>query len=82
MLFTITAENLAEHADKLSEGQKALLRAYPDSWRMHIYPTRRSASYPEWVYAAVKRNATTAQVIPAGKGGREVKRLGRFLMDP
>ncbi len=69
VLFTITAANLAEHADKLSEGQKALLRTYPDSWRMNIYPTRRSASYPEWVYAAVKRNATVAQVIPGGKGG-------------
>ncbi len=68
-LFTINAANMAEHADKLSEGQKALLRAYPDSWRMQIYPTRRSASYPEWVYDAVKRNATTARVIPAGKGG-------------
>ncbi len=69
VLFTITAENMAEHADKLSEGQKALLRAYPDSWRMNVYPARRSASYPEWVYAAVKRNAAVAEVIPAGKGG-------------
>ncbi|HAJ92361.1 MAG TPA: DUF1329 domain-containing protein [Gammaproteobacteria bacterium] len=68
VLFNITADNIEEHADKLSEGQKALLRLYP-SWRMQVYPTRRSASYPEWVYDAVRTNATTASVIIEGKGG-------------
>jgi hypothetical protein len=68
VLFSITADNLEEHADKLSEGQKALLRLYP-SWRMQVYPTRRSASYPDWVYGAIRTNATTARVISEGKGG-------------
>jgi hypothetical protein len=69
VLFTISADNLQAYADKLSEGQKALLRAYPDSWRMPVYRTRRSAAYPEWVYAAVKANATSAQLLRDGKGG-------------
>ena len=69
MLFRIGADNLEEHADKLSEGQMALLRTYPQTWHMRVYPTRRSASYPDWVYAAVKENASTAQVIREGKGG-------------
>jgi hypothetical protein len=68
VLFSITANNIEEHADKLSEGQQALLRLYP-SWRMQVYPTRRSASYPDWVYDAVRTNATTAELIPEGKGG-------------
>ena len=68
-LYTITADNMAGHADKLSPGQQALLRAYPDSWRMQVYPTRRSASYPEWVYQAVEENARTAKVLREGKGG-------------
>lgn len=68
ILFTITAGNLEEHPDHLTEGQKALLRAYPDTWRMNVYPTRRSASYPDWVYEAVKSNATKAEVILEGKG--------------
>jgi hypothetical protein len=46
-----------------------MLRTYPQTWRMDIYPTRRSASYPEWVYAAVKTNASTSQLITQGKGG-------------
>jgi len=67
--FSISAANLAEHADRLSEGQKALLEAYPDTWRMPVYPTRRSASYPERVYAAVQENARAAELRTEGKGG-------------
>jgi len=69
ILFTISAENMASYAANLSEGQQALLRAYPDSWRMNVYPTRRSAAYPEFVYDALKANALEAQVIPDGRGG-------------
>jgi hypothetical protein len=69
ILFTISAENMPSYAANLSEGQQALLRAYPDSWRMNVYPTRRSAAYPEFVYDALKANALEAQVIPEGRGG-------------
>jgi len=69
VLFTISAANLQEHASRLSEGQQALLRAHPDSWSMRVHPTRRSAAYPEWVYEAVKSNATSAQLVLEGKGG-------------
>ena len=69
ILFTITAANVAEYAAHLSEGQKALLLAYPDTWRMPVYHTRRSASYPDWVYEAAKANALTAEVSVEGKGG-------------
>ncbi|HJY83369.1 MAG TPA: DUF1329 domain-containing protein [Candidatus Binatia bacterium] len=69
ILFTITAANVEEHAAHLSEGQKALLLTYPDTWRMPVYPTRRSASYPLWVYEAAKANALTAEVVVEGKGG-------------
>jgi hypothetical protein len=66
--FEITADNWEQHAEHLSEGQKALLLAYPETWRMAVYPTRRSASYPEWVYEALKANAASAELILAGKG--------------
>jgi hypothetical protein len=69
LLFTITAANMQQHTEQLSEGQKALLKQYPDSWRMNVYPTRRSAAYPDFVYAALKTNASSASVIPAGRGG-------------
>lgn len=68
-LFTINAKNVDQYIDKLSSGQQALLKTYPDSWHMDIYPSRRSASYPEWVYSAIIKNAAEAEVITKGKGG-------------
>lgn len=69
VLYSITADKLDTYADKLSPGQQALLRAHPDSWYMQVYPTRRSASYPQWVYSALEDNARTATVLREGKGG-------------
>jgi hypothetical protein len=66
-LFTITAANLAQYAAKLSEGHKALFKAYPD-YKMVVYPTHRSAAAPQHVYEATKRNATSAKLVPDGNG--------------
>lgn len=69
VLYTVSADNLEQYAERLSAGQKAMLLAYPDSWRMHVYRSRRTASYPEWVYEAVIKNATRAELVTEGKGG-------------
>ena len=66
-LFTITAKNMGEYADKLTEGQKALLKRYPD-YRMDIYPTRRSAAMPQPVIDATLKNAARAQTTGNGVG--------------
>lgn len=50
ILFTITSANYQEYADQLTEGQKEMFRIYPETFKMNIYPTRRSWSAPEWVY--------------------------------
>ena len=67
-LFTITAANMDQYAENLSPGQMAMLKRYPDTWKMHVYPTRRSASYPQWVYDAAVKNATTAELAEGGNG--------------
>mgnify|MGYP000386200592 CR=1 FL=1 len=59
-LFTITKDNLAQHADKLTEGHKALFSRYGDTYKMHVYPTHRPVAWPEEIYASTKANATTA----------------------
>jgi len=69
VLYTVTADNMGTHADHLSEGQKALLRTFPETWRMNVYRTRRSASYPDWVYRAVAENAQEADLVTEGAGG-------------
>jgi hypothetical protein len=76
VLFTITAADLDARGPLLCDGQKALLRAHPESWRIPVYPTRRSASYPAWVYEAVRANATRARVVLEGKGSVADARVG------
>jgi len=65
-LFTITAENAAQFKDYLSAGQLALFASYPNSFRMNIYPSRRSGSAPQWVYDNTAKNAITARLVNDG----------------
>ena len=66
--YTVNAANMAQYEDILSEGHKALLQAYPDTYFMNVYPTRRSAAYPDRIYDAIKRNAPTARLTDDGNG--------------
>ncbi len=68
VLFTITAKNADQYKDQLSPGQLALMKTYPETFKMNVYPTRRSASSPQYVYDAVKRNATTGELLTTGNG--------------
>lgn len=67
-LFTITAQNVAQYQDKLTEGQKALFKQYPESFRMNVYPSHRDFRNADWVCDTAKKNATTAEVIHDGLG--------------
>lgn len=61
--FVITAENMEQYKDHLSEGHKKLLSTYPDSYKMEIFPSRRIVAWPEEIYAATKKNATDCKLI-------------------
>jgi hypothetical protein len=67
-LFTITAANHQEYAAQLSPGQIAMLKAYPDTFRMPVYPSHRIAEHPQEVYDKVKRNATVVETVAGGNG--------------
>ncbi|SCK14573.1 Protein of unknown function [Variovorax sp. HW608] len=69
-LFTITSKNMAQYADKLSEGSKAMLTKYPETFRMDVYPTHRTSSAPQWVYENTLRNATQATLVDGPAGPR------------
>ncbi|RFF30306.1 DUF1329 domain-containing protein [Wenzhouxiangella sediminis] len=71
-LFTITGENYQEYADRLSAGQIALFERYPDTYFMKVYPTRRSASFPERIYEATIDNAATGRLVADGEGVEDV----------
>ena len=61
ILFTITAQNHQQYADKLSAGQIAMFNKYPDTYKMNVYPTRRSASLPQWHYENSIWNASNVE---------------------
>jgi hypothetical protein len=69
ILFTITAQNLDQYADKLSPGIKALFKKYPDTWKMNVYPTRRTVGYAQSVYENAYLNAVEAELIGDGSKG-------------
>lgn len=66
-LLTIGQQNASAHAAKLSEGHKAMLAAY-GTFRMNVYPTRRSASLPQRIYDAVGKNVARAKLVNGGNG--------------
>lgn len=66
-LYTVTGANAAQYAGKLTAGQEAVLKAYP-TYKLPVYPTRRSASNPQRIYDATRKNATSAQLVSNGNG--------------
>lgn len=64
-LLAITAQNMHQHADRLTDGQKELLSKYAD-FRMDIYPSRRTARYPDYVLANTRKNADTCRTADNG----------------
>ena len=65
--LSISAKNMAEHADKLTDGVQALMKKHPD-FRIDVYPTRRSAAMPQFVYDNTFQNATRARTVDEGHG--------------
>jgi hypothetical protein len=66
-LYTITNQNFAQYEARLTPGQMALLKAYPD-YKMLVYATHRSAANPQRIYDATRANATTAKIVNGGAG--------------
>ncbi|WP_342650563.1 DUF1329 domain-containing protein [Pseudomonas sp. REB1044] len=67
-LFTITAANAEQYKDKLAPGQLAMLKRYPDTYKLPVYKTHRGATVPDSVFADIKANATKATLVQGGNG--------------
>jgi Protein of unknown function (DUF1329) len=66
-LFTVTPANASQYDSKLTAGHLALLKAYAN-YKLPVYPTHRSASNPQRVYDATRKNVATAKLTPSGNG--------------
>ncbi|WP_304639035.1 DUF1329 domain-containing protein [Pseudomonas sp.] len=67
-LFVITAANYEQYRDNLAPGQIAMFQRYPESFRMPVYQTRRSASMPDSIYEAAAYNARNSRLVQGGNG--------------
>jgi hypothetical protein len=68
LLFEITGANYKDYVDFLSDGQQVLFETYPGTYKLPIYPSRRSASSPQFVYDATKKNALSGELVQGGNG--------------
>lgn len=66
VLHVVTSKNLDKYKEQLTAGQIALLKRHPE-YSINVYPSHRSAAYPQFVYDAVKKNAVTAELQPYGR---------------
>ncbi|HUR40640.1 MAG TPA: DUF1329 domain-containing protein [Verrucomicrobiae bacterium] len=72
-LYKVTNANWKQYKDKLPAGSAKLLEKYADH-SLSVYPTRRTAVYPDSIYAATAANATSASLV--GEDGLKDAKLG------
>ena len=77
-IYRITAADIGKYADMLSPGQVSMLKRYPSSWYLEVYPSRRSASYPADIYRAAEENAASASLTADGNGVQNCRRTSPF----
>src|SRR5262249_25117575 len=66
-------QNMAQYADKLSEGEKALLQKYPQSFNIPVYPSHRDFRLSDWICTRTKENATSAELVDGNFGLKGVR---------
>lgn len=67
-LFTITVENREKYRKNLSPGQWAMFDKFPQTFKMPVFPTRRSARYPQKLYQETAKNAVATVLAENGNG--------------
>jgi hypothetical protein len=72
ILYTIDASNYSQYTNQLSVGQKAMFEKYPSTYKMNVYKTRRSASFPKRIYQKTRENGKTGKLSADGEGVEKV----------
>ena len=67
-LFVITAATVDKYKDKLSEGQVAMFKRYPETYKIPVYPSHRTVNLPPEIYESIKRSALNVKPINDGNG--------------
>ncbi|MDT4813033.1 hypothetical protein FQZ97_460040 [compost metagenome] len=66
-LYTVSAANVAQYSDVLTDGHKAMIKQYPN-YQMHVYPSHRTLALPAKEYAQIAKEAVNVELLPGGVG--------------
>jgi len=75
--FTINGGNVGQYEANLTPGQIAMLQTFP-SYKMNVYPTRRSCANPASSYAQARENAVNGRLEVDGNGVVDAVRTTPF----
>ncbi|GAB3629298.1 hypothetical protein PTE30175_05232 [Pandoraea terrae] len=67
-LYVITAQNMAQYADHLTEGEKALFKKYPETFKMPVYQSHRDFRFPDAYYKSITTYAPEVEMLPNANG--------------
>lgn len=70
-LFTITVENRENYKKNLSPGQWAMFDRYPQTFKMPVFKTRRTARYSEKLNQETAKNAVNTVLAEQGNGVKD-----------
>lgn len=61
--FVITAQNMTKYQDKLSPGQVAMFKKYPNTFKMPVYESQRTFALPDRISKLTKENALNSETV-------------------
>jgi hypothetical protein len=73
-LYTIDQSNLDEYRELLSPGTAHLVEKYGEQgYKIHVYPSHRTMSFPDWIVENIEYNATHTELAEAGQRLNDVR---------
>jgi hypothetical protein len=66
--LVIDSKNVAQHADKLTAGAQELIKRFPTTMRIDVFPTHRVMVFPKRILDNTQKNATGAKSVEGGLG--------------
>lgn len=67
-LFVIDESNVKEYRQWLSPAQMGMLKRHAGTFRMPVYPSHRTAAYPQAVYDQTQKNRDAVKTVKKGLG--------------
>jgi hypothetical protein len=68
ILFTIDFAGMDEFEGNLTAGHLAMMAKYPNTFKLNVYQTRRSASHPQRILDHTEKYSPQARIIDDGSG--------------